>query len=163
MIEKNILTRADVPAKEKLQKVEKVIKKVKFTYDEVYYLDYEVDENTGIIDKTKLVPHYTKHQTNRNLKAIKSAYWVAAKGAISPAEIINFREKHKIAASVLSLILGFSKNTISNIEKEGVTSLSSGRFIKICLNNTPLLSQYVQSCSSLEVHKKNILLEKLAT
>lgn len=120
------------------------------------------NEDSGLINKNKLVEHYTKEQTTQNMKVIKSAYLIA-KGAAAPMEIINFRVKYQIAASVLSLILGFSKNTISNIEKEGVSSLPSGRFIKLCLNNTTLLAQYVKACSALETQKKNELLEKLAT
>ena len=161
MVEKKVLTRENTPTDELQRSVKRVIKGVELTYEEFYYLDFEVNEDTGLINKNKLVEHYTKDQTTRNIKAIKSAYLIA-KGAVAPIEIITFREKYKIAASVLSLILGFSKNTISNIEKEGVTSLPSGRFIKVCINNTALLSEYVKTCSSLEIEKKNELLEKLA-
>jgi len=160
MVGKKVLTRENTPTDELQRSVTKVIKGVELTYKEFYYLDYEVDEETGMIDKKKLVEHYTKDQTTHNIKALKSAYLIA-KGSVAPIEIITFREKYKIAASVLSLILGFSKNTISNIEKEGVTSLPSGRFIKVCLNNTALLSEYIKS-SSLENQKKNELLKKLA-
>ena len=162
MVENKILTRENKPTNELQRSVEKVIKGVKLNYNEVYYLDYEVNEDTGMINKNKLVEHYTKDQTTRNLKALKNAYLIA-QGAVAPIEIISFRKKYQIAASVLSQILGFSKNTISNIEKEGVTSLPSGRFIKVCLTNTTLLSQYIETCSSLDVQKKNELLERLAT
>lgn len=161
MVEKKVFTRENTPTNELQRSVEKIVKGVKITYNEVYYLDHEVDEDTGMINKDKLVEHYTKDQTTRNLKALKSAYLIA-KGAAAPDEIISFREKYQIAASVLSLILGFSKNTISNIENEGVTSLPSGRFIKVCLTNIALLSQYVEA-SPLETQKKNELLEKLMT
>jgi len=161
MVENKVLTRENKPTNELLRPVEKVINGVKLTYNEVYYLDYEVDEDTGMINKNKQVEHYAKDQTTRNLKAQKSAYNIA-KGAVAPIEIINFREKYKIAASVLSLILGFSKNTISNIENEGVMSLSSGRFIKVCLTDRTLLSEYIKTSSSLEIQKKNELLERLA-
>lgn len=160
MVEKKVLTRENTPTNERQRSVEKVVKGVKIIYTEVYYLDDDVNENTGMIDKKKSVEYYTKDQTIRNLKAIKSAYFVA-KGAVAPNEIISFRENYQIAASILSIILGFSKNTISNIEKEGITSLSSGRFIKICLTNTKLLSQYIETCPSLDVQKKNELLKKL--
>jgi len=162
MVGKKVLTRENMPTDELERTVKKVIKGVELIYGEFYYLDYEVNEETGMVNKNKLVEYYTKDQTTRNIKALKSAY-LTAKGAVTPIEIINFREKYKIAASALSLILGFSKNTISNIEKEGVTSLPSGRFIKVCINNTALLSEYIKTCSSLEVQKKNELLEKLTT
>ena len=58
----------------------------------------------------------------RNMKALKNAYLVA-KGAASPKEIIDFRLKYHISDSTFSIILGFSKNTISNIENEGITPL----------------------------------------
>lgn len=35
--------------------------------DKEYYLDYEVNENTGIINKNKLVRHYNKQQVERQL------------------------------------------------------------------------------------------------
>lgn len=162
MVDKKVLNRENIPTDELQRSVTKVIRGVKVTYKEVYYLDFEVDEETGMINKDKLVEHYTKDQTSRNLKAQKSAYHIA-KGAIAPTEIVVFREKYQIAASVLSVILGFSKNTISNIENEGVTSLSSGRYIKLCLSDTNVLSQYIKACPSLEVHKKNELLERLTT
>ena len=136
------------------------IKGVKVSYTEVYSLDFEVNEDTGMIDINNQVAYYIKNQVDRNMKALKTAYMIA-KGAISPIEIINFRTKYKIATSSLSIILGFSKNTISNIENEGITSLPSGRFIKVCLTNITLLSQYVKSCSALDIPKKEEILERL--
>ena len=124
------------------------------------YLDYEVDEDTGMINKNKKVKHYTKDQVTRNLKAFKSAYMIA-KGAAAPSEIINFRTKYHIAASTLSLILGFSKNTISNIENEGITSLPSGRLIKMCLNNKDIMYQYIKVCEAIDNQKKEELSNKL--
>jgi DNA-binding transcriptional regulator YiaG len=160
MVEKKVLTRGNTPTDELQRLVTKKIKGVKVTYNEVYYLDFEVDEETGMVNKSQLVEHYTKEQVRRNLKAQKSAYLIA-KGAIEPTEIVVFREKYQIAASVLSVILGFSKNTISNIENEGITSLTSGRYIKLCLSDINVLSQYVKACPSLEVPKKKELLERL--
>ena len=133
---------------------------MKLTYNEVFYLDSEVDEETGVINKNKLVGHYTKDQMNKNLKALKSAYLIA-KGAASPNEIIEYRTKYKIAASTLSTILGFSKNTISNIENDGVTSLPSGRLIKMCLNNTDVMYHYISLCDSIDNRKKKELSKKL--
>ena len=112
MGKKKVLTRANLPAEELTRSIEKPFKGLVLTYDEVYYLDYEVDEETGIINKDHKVPHYTKEQATRNMKALKSAYMVA-NGAVTPTKIKTFREKYNIAASTLSLILGFSKNTIS--------------------------------------------------
>lgn len=157
---KKVLTRDNKPTKELQRTVEKTFKGVELTYVEVYYLDYEVDEDTGMINRKKKVMHYTKAQMNRNLKALKSAYLVA-KGAASPNEIIEFRNKYRIAASTLSLILGFSKNTISNIENEGVTSLASGRLIKMCLYNKEIMSLYIRLCDTLDNHKKDELSKSL--
>ena len=58
-----ILTRENESAKELVGSVEKVYKGIYqlFNYSEVYYLDFEVDENTGIIDEQKMARHYTKN------------------------------------------------------------------------------------------------------
>lgn len=150
---KKVLTRENIPTDELQRSVEKVYKGLKLTYIESYYLDDEVNEDTGQIIKGKKVRHYTKEQVNRNMKALKSAYLIA-KGAASPDEIIEFRNKYHIAASTLSIILGFSKNTISNIENEGITSLPSGRLIKMCLNNKDLMASYIQVCDAIDNQKK---------
>ena len=162
MVGKKVLTRKNTPTNELQRPIVSVIKGVKITYNEVYYLDCDVNEDTGMIDKDVLVEYYTKEQATRNIKSMKSAYLIA-KGAASPSEIISFRKKYQIAASVLSVILGYNKNTISNIENDGIASLPSGRFIKVCINNTTLLSEYIKTCPSLEVKKKNELLERLTT
>jgi len=157
---KKVFTRKNKPTDELYEIVTKSYKGLELSYNEVYYLDYEVDDVSGMINKNKKVKHYTKNQMNRNLRALKSAYLIA-KGAAAPDEIINFRTKYHIAASTLSVVLGFSKNTISNIENEGVTSLASGRLIKMCLNNLDMLSYYVKICDSIDNHKKAELSEKL--
>jgi len=157
---KKILNKEYEPGEELRREVSKTYDDIPITYDEVYHLDHEVDENTGMIIKENLVPYYTKDQSNRNLKSLKSAFLIA-KGAASPSEIISFRKKYQIAASVLSIILGFSKNTISNIENEGVTSLPSGRLIKLCISDIDILSYYVKICSALDGSKKEELLKKL--
>jgi len=59
------------------------------------------------------------------------------------------------------IILGFSKNTISNIENEGVTSLASGRLIKMCLNNKEVMFLYIKLCDAIDSSKKDELSEKL--
>ena len=97
---------------------------------------------------------------DRNIKALKNAYHIA-KGAASPSEIINFRHRYNISASIFSIILGFSKNTISNIENEGVTSLSSGRLIKMCLDNKIVIYKYVQLCDSIDKVKKEEISKRL--
>ena len=158
---KKILTRENKPTDELKRMVEKVYKGIKLEYMEFYYLDYEVNENTGMINKDKLTEYYTKDQVTRNLKSLKSAYLIS-KGAASPKEIINFRKKYQIAASLLSIILGFSKNTISNIENEGATSLPSGQLIKLCLSDKYILSHYIEICSSIDEYKKTELLKRLA-
>ncbi len=96
----------------------------------------------------------------RNLKALKSAYLIA-KGAAAPSEIISFRNKYHISASTFSIILGFSKNTISNIENDGITSLSSGRLIKMCLENKSILYKYVQLCDAIDNVKKEEISKQL--
>ena len=162
MSEKKILTRENIPVSELQRTVTEVREGIQLSYNEVYYLDYEVNEDTGMIDKNKQTEYYTKEQVTRNLKSMKSAYLVA-KGAAAPSEIISFREKYQIAASVLSLILGFSKNTISNIENEGVSSLPSGRLIKLCLSNKNILAHYIEISSFLDSQKKKELLKRLGT
>ncbi len=157
---KKVLTRENVPTVEFRETVNKEFKGLELSYEEVYYLDYKVDEETGMIDKSEKVKHYTKVQMNRNMKALKSAYMIA-KGAAAPSEIVDFRTKYHIAASTLSLILGFSKNTISNIENEGVTSLASGRLIKMCLKNKDILYQYIMICDAIDNQKKNEITNRL--
>lgn len=157
---KKILTRESELTVELCETVKKNYKNLELSYEEVYYLDYEVDEDTGMISKNKKVKHYTKDQVFRNMKALKSVYLIA-KGAATPTEIINFRTKYHIAASTLSLILGFSKNTISNIENEGVTSLPSGRLIKMCLDNKNIMYQYIKVCDLIDKRKKEELSNKL--
>lgn len=157
---KKILTRENKLTDELREYAKKMYKNLELSYEDVYYLDYEVDEDTGMINKNKKVKHYTKDQVTRNMKAFKSAYMIA-KGAAAPSEIINFRTKYHIAASTLSLILGFSKNTISNIENEGITSLPSGRLIKMCLNNKDIMYQYIKVCEAIDNQKKEELSNKL--
>ncbi|AWA31115.1 transcriptional regulator [Flavobacterium magnum] len=159
-MEKTLLTRTNEPTIELNSSVKKVYKGMTLYYDEVFYLDYEVDEDTGFINKENKVKHYTKSQVDRNIKALKNAYHVA-KGAASPIEIINFRNKYQISASTFSIILGFSKNTISNIEHEGVTSLSTGRLIKLCLENKDMLQRYLQMCDEIDDIKKRELSKRL--
>ncbi|SFU59614.1 hypothetical protein SAMN05216480_10929 [Pustulibacterium marinum] len=157
---KKVLTRQNEPTSELHGSVRKRFKGVELEYTEVYYLDHEVDEDTGMINKNKLVKHYTRNQMDRNLKALKNAYHIA-KGAADPIEIVNYRNKYNIPASTFSLILGFSKNTISNIENEGITSLSTGRLIKVCMNDKSILYQYIQLCDFLDNQKKKELSERL--
>lgn len=161
MTNKKVLTRENEVTDELVESVEKIHKGFKLVYNKFYYLDYEVDENTGMINREKKVKYHTENHVNRNLKALKSAYLVA-QGAANPVEIINFRKKYDIPASILSVILGFSKNTISNIENEGVTSLPSGRLIQLCINNKSIIQHYIKICDSIDENKKNELMTKLS-
>ena len=68
---KKVLTRENKPTDELQRTVEKVFKGTKLAYKEAYYLDYEVDENTGLINKNKKVRHYTKEQVNRNMNELR--------------------------------------------------------------------------------------------
>lgn len=69
-----ILTRDNLLVEEQKEAVKRLIQGAEVNYEEVYYLDDEVDENTGIINRGKKVKHYTKEQVNRNLEAIKKSY-----------------------------------------------------------------------------------------
>jgi DNA-binding transcriptional regulator YiaG len=157
---KKILTRDNSTTDELTVVVEKEYKGIKLKYNEFFYLDYSVDENTGLINKETKEKYYTKNQMQRNIKALKNAYHIT-KGAASPNEIIDFRNKYKISASMFSVILGFSKNTISNIENEGITSLSSGRLIKMCLENKKVVYKYVQLCDAIDNLKKEEISKRL--
>jgi hypothetical protein len=66
-----------------------------------------------------------------------------------------------VSASAYSVIPGFSKNTISNIENEGITSLSSGRLIKMCLDDTNVVYKYVQLCDAIDAIKKEEISKRL--
>jgi DNA-binding transcriptional regulator YiaG len=157
---KKIVTRENTLTDELKATVVKKHKGITLAYTESYYLDYEVDDESGMIDKSKTMKHYTKNQVERNLKALKNAYLIA-KGAAAPSEIINFRTKYQISASLFSVILGFSKNTISNIENEGITSLSSGRLIKMCLEHRTIMNEYVQLCDAIDSGKKEEISKRL--
>jgi DNA-binding transcriptional regulator YiaG len=157
---KKVLSRENKPTNEISAMAVKFFRGIKLEYPEVYYLDHEVNEATGMINKELFVKHYTKNQLERNLKALKNAYLIA-KGAAAPSEILEFRTRYKISASVFSIILGFSKNTISNIENDGITSLSTGRLIKMCLNDKAVLQQYIQLCDSIDKPKKEELSKRL--
>ena len=157
---KKVLTRKNSATDELHEVVEKVYKGIQLHYNEVFYLDNSVDENTGLISEEVKDKHYTKNQMERNIKALKNAYHIA-KGSASPSEIIDFRNKYNISASTFSIILGFSKNTISNIENEGITSLSTGRLIKMCLDNTKVVYDYVQLCDAIDTKKKEEISKRL--
>jgi DNA-binding transcriptional regulator YiaG len=157
---KKVLTRDNSLTEELSATIIKTHKGIRLEYKEVYYLDFAVDEDTGMINKDVKEKHYTKNQMERNMKALKNAYHIA-KGAASPDEIIFFREKYKIAASTFSIILGFSKNTITNIETEGITSLSTGRLIKICIEDKNVITRYVQLCDALDQRKRDELSQRI--
>ena len=75
---KKVLTRENELSVESRETAKKKYKGLGLTYNEVYYLDYEVDDETGIINNQK-VKYYTKDQVSRNMKALKYAY-IYAKG-----------------------------------------------------------------------------------
>ena len=64
-----ILRRDNNPTNELQKEIVREFKGYKLKYIKVFYLDYYVDEETGIIDKTKMAEYCTKNQMNRNLKA----------------------------------------------------------------------------------------------
>jgi hypothetical protein len=70
----NSLTFDKEPIKEITKRVERFLKGVEFTYIESYYLDYDVDENTGMINKDNKVPYYTSNQVESNLISLRKAY-----------------------------------------------------------------------------------------
>jgi hypothetical protein len=69
-----ILTRENESINEITGSVVKFYKGIKLEYPEVYYLDYEVDEDTGIINREKKVKYYTKSQIKRNNESIKECF-----------------------------------------------------------------------------------------
>ena len=89
---KKVLTRENIPTNEISGMTEKTFRGIKLKYPEVYYLDHNVDEETGKINRSVKVKHYTKNQIERNIKALKSAYLIA-KGAADPSEISDFRKE----------------------------------------------------------------------
>lgn len=76
-METKVLTRENIPTDELQTTVDIVYKELTLQYNEVYYLDYIVNEDTGMINKDVLEKHYTKSQMDRNLKTVKNAYLVA--------------------------------------------------------------------------------------
>ena len=52
---KTVLTRNNEPTKELQEVVERKFKGLKLSYLESYYLDFEVNEDTGMINKDKKV------------------------------------------------------------------------------------------------------------
>ena len=49
-------------------------KGVDIEYSEFFYFDCKVNDETGVIDKTKLEQFYTLEQVKRNLSNFKQAY-----------------------------------------------------------------------------------------
>lgn len=73
MTTQKVLTRENIPTDELQEIVEQVYNGVKLQYNEVYYLEYIVDEDTGLINKNVQEKHYTKNQMDGNIKAMKDA------------------------------------------------------------------------------------------
>lgn len=74
-----MLTRENIPTEELTTVVEKFYKGIRLKYTEVYYLDFSVNEETENVDKNLKEKYYTKTQMERNMKALKNAYFVAKK------------------------------------------------------------------------------------
>lgn len=74
-----MLTRENIPTEELTTVVEKFYKGSRLKYTEVYYLDFSVNEETENVDKNLKEKYYTKTQMERNMKALKNAYFVAKK------------------------------------------------------------------------------------
>lgn len=70
---KKVLTRENIPIDEISGLTYKTFRGIKLEYLEVYYMDYDVDEETGKIDKSVKVKHYTKNQIERNIKALNES------------------------------------------------------------------------------------------
>jgi len=82
-----ILTRENKPTDELQRTVEEIHNGFKLVYTEVYYLDYEVNEDTGMINRQNLVEFYTRSQVSRNLKTLNSSYLFAKAGrGLTPEE-----------------------------------------------------------------------------
>jgi len=79
MESKKILTRENEPTDELQRTVEKEFNGVKLSYKEVYYLDYDVDEDTGMINRESKGVFYTGSQVDRNMSTLKRAYSIAKK------------------------------------------------------------------------------------
>jgi len=60
MVNKKVLTRNNKPTDELQRSVDMQIKGVKISYIEVHYLDFEVNEDTGMIDINNQVAYYIK-------------------------------------------------------------------------------------------------------
>ena len=72
-----VLTRDNEPTDELQRSVKKTFNDFKLEYTEAYYMDYDVDEDTGMINRQNKVEYFTKSQMDRNLKALKTSYLVA--------------------------------------------------------------------------------------
>jgi hypothetical protein len=55
----------------------KMHKGLKLEYTEVFYLDYDVDKNTGLVNRNKTSKHCTKSQADRTVKVLKNTRHVA--------------------------------------------------------------------------------------
>ena len=77
MESKEILTRENKPTDELQRIAERNINGIKFKFSEVYYLDYDVDEGTGMINKNSKGVFYTGSQVDRNMRALKRAYHIS--------------------------------------------------------------------------------------
>ncbi len=79
MSKKTVFTRENEVTEELRETVKTTHKGVVCVYDRLYYLDYEVNEYTGKINREKKAKFCTKNQVSRNLKAVKEAYLIELK------------------------------------------------------------------------------------
>lgn len=78
---KKVFTRENIPTDELQTTVDITYKGVTLQYNEAYYLDFIVNDDTGVINKNVQEKHYTKNQMDRNLRALKNAYLIAKESA----------------------------------------------------------------------------------
>jgi len=87
--DKTVKNRNGEEVKQLYEVVRRNYKGVDVEYVSCYYLDHSVDENTGIIDNTKLDKFYTMEQSSYDIKAFKDAYQNALDGKSSQDAIID--------------------------------------------------------------------------
>ena len=69
-----LMIRDNQPTEELYETINKAYRGRILEYTEVYYLDYAVDEETGMIHKNRKEKFYTKDQVRRNREQMKNAF-----------------------------------------------------------------------------------------
>ena len=87
--DKTVKNRNGEEVKQLYEVMRKNYKGVNVEYVSCYYLDHSVDENTGVIDNTKLDKFYTMEQSAYDIKAFKEAYQDALDGKSPQNAIID--------------------------------------------------------------------------